>query len=467
MQLTKQFMLIYNSLTRQKSEFIPIEANTVKMYVCGMTIYDYCHIGHARMLMTFDMVARYFRVLGYRVTFVQNITDIDDKIIKRANENGENIEQLTARFINYMHQDLRALKVNPPDIEPRATAHIPQMIEMIEILIAKGHAYQSASGDVLYEVATFPDYGKLTNQKLDELQAGQRIEVDKSKRHPYDFVLWKASKPNEPAWDSPWGKGRPGWHIECSAMCRSTLGDKFDIHGGGLDLKFPHHEGEIAQSEPVCGKRHVNYWMHNGFVNVDNEKMSKSLGNFFTIRDVLKRFPGEVVRFFLLGTHYRSPLNYSDAGLHDAKNGLERLYTALRGIAGDDIDSKQLQSDYPAFFTAMNDDFNSAKAISELFVIAKTLNKTTAEKKRQQLAGALKSLGNILGLLQDDPETFLHGGGQQSNSVNTDKINALIEQRNAARAQKDFASADTIREQLKQMGVEIEDTGGKTTWRLK
>ncbi|MBS9781134.1 MAG: cysteine--tRNA ligase [Gammaproteobacteria bacterium] len=461
-------MLIYNSLTRQKSKFIPIEPNKVKMYVCGMTIYDYCHIGHARMLMTFDMVARYFRVSGYDVTFVQNITDIDDKIINRANENGESIDELTARFIDYMHEDLRTLKVNPPDIEPRATGHIPQIIEMISLLIEKGHAYQSESGDVLYEVATFPTYGKLTNQKLDELQAGQRIEVDKTKRHPYDFVLWKSSKPNEPAWDSPWGKGRPGWHIECSAMCRSTLGDKFDIHGGGLDLKFPHHEGEIAQSEPICGEKHVNYWMHNGFVNVDNEKMSKSLGNFFTIRDVLKQFSGEVVRFFLLGTHYRSPLNYSDAGLNDAKSGLERLYTALRGRDTDNpIGVEQLKSTYPAFFAAMDDDFNSAKAISELFGIAKKLNKTTDKAEQKQLASELKSLGDILGLLQDNPETFLQNGGQTDSDVNTDDIDALIEQRNTARAEKDFATADKIRDQLNEMGVEIEDAGGKTTWRLK
>ncbi len=458
-------MQIYNSLTRKKSEFTPLEPNTIKMYVCGMTIYDYCHIGHARMLMTFDMVARYFRQRGYDVTFVQNITDIDDKIIARANENNESIDQLTSRFIDCMHEDLAKLKVNPPDIEPRATEHIPQIIDMIETLIEKGHAYQSESGDVLYEVATFPSYGKLTNQKLDELQAGQRIEIDTTKRHPYDFVLWKSSKPHEPWWDSPWGKGRPGWHIECSAMCRATLGDKFDIHGGGLDLKFPHHEGEIAQSEPICGERHVNYWMHNGFVNVDDEKMSKSLGNFFTIRDVLEQFNGETVRFFLLGTHYRSPLNYSDTAIQEAKNGLERLYTALRGIGARKLDCEELEATHPTFFAAMDDDFNSAKAISELFAIAKAINKSSDEGERSQLASELKSLGDILGLLQDEPESFLQDG--QGDNVGVAEIEKLIEQRNRARAEKDFATADSIRDKLNAMGVEIEDAGGKTTWRVK
>lgn len=426
-----------------------------------MTIYDYCHIGHARMLMTFDMVARYFRESGYDVTFVQNITDIDDKIIARANENGETIEQLTSRFIDYMHEDLRALNISPPDIEPRATEHIPQIIDMVEQLIAKGHAYQSDSGDVLYEVATFPDYGKLTNQNLDELQAGQRIAVDETKRHPYDFVLWKSSKPDEPFWASPWGNGRPGWHIECSAMCRSTLGDKFDIHGGGLDLKFPHHEGEIAQSEPICGERHVNYWMHNGFVNVDDEKMSKSLGNFFTIRDVLAKYSGEVIRFFLLGTHYRSPLNYSDVGLNEAKSGLERLYTTLRDVQTVQIKTDKLRECYPAFFAAMDDDFNSAKAISELFTIAKNVNKAEEGDEKIQLASELKSLGAILGVLQDDPEVFLKGDVNDS-----DEIDALVEARNQARSDKDWAKADQIRDQLHAMGVEIEDKNGVTTWRM-
>ncbi|PIE45992.1 MAG: cysteine--tRNA ligase [Gammaproteobacteria bacterium] len=448
-------MQIYNSLTRRKSEFIPIKPPTVNMYVCGMTVYDYCHIGHARVIVVFDMINRYFRHRGYKVNYVRNITDIDDKIIKRANENGESVNQLTARFIAAMHEDEAALKTLPPDKEPKATETVEQMIAHIEQLITLGHAYLSANGDVLYAITTFADYGKLANQKIDELQAGQRIEVDKDKKNPLDFVLWKSAKPGEPAWDSPWGKGRPGWHIECSAMSREVLGDHFDIHGGGLDLKFPHHECEIAQSEPICGGQHVNYWIHNGFVQVDAEKMSKSLGNFFTIRDVLAQFSGEVIRFFMLGTHYRSPLNYSDAGLQDSKNGLERLYTALRGIDTRLVSDKQLQADYPAFFAAMDDDFNSAKAISELFAIAKTLNKTTDDAKRRQLASELKSLGNILGLLQDNPETFLQGG--QGDSQTAD-IEALIEQRNAARAQKDFATADTIRKQLHEMGVEYKNT---------
>ncbi len=362
-----------------------------------------------------------------------------------------------------MHEDLRSLNINPPDIEPRATKHIPQIIDMINDLIDKGHAYQSDSGDVLYEISTFPSYGKLTNQKLDELQAGQRIEVDQSKRHPYDFVLWKSSKPGEPFWESPWGNGRPGWHIECSAMCRATLGDKFDIHGGGLDLKFPHHEGEIAQSEPICGEKHVNYWMHNGFVNVDNEKMSKSLGNFFTIRDVLKQFAGETVRFFLLGTHYRSPLNYSDTGLQEAKNGLERLYTSLRGIKTHNVNDAQLRSDHPTFFAAMDDDFNSAKAISELFNIAKTLNKSKDEAIRIKLASELKALASILGLLEKSPEDFLQG--DKNDGIGMAKIEELISKRNNARINKDFATADSIRDELNTLGIEIEDNGEKTTWR--
>lgn len=455
-------MQIYNSLTRQKSEFIPIEPNKINLYVCGMTVYDYCHIGHARVIVVFDMINRYFRHRGYDVNYVRNITDIDDKIIARANENGESVNQLTARFIDAMHEDEAALKAQRPDQEPKATETVAQMIAHIEELIKLGHAYVADNGDVLYSIETFTDYGKLANQKIDELQAGQRVEVDKNKKNPLDFVLWKSAKPEEPAWDSPWGKGRPGWHIECSAMSREVLGDKFDIHGGGLDLKFPHHECEIAQSEPVCGGKHVNYWIHNGFVQVDAEKMSKSLGNFFTIRDVLEKFSGEVIRFFVIGTHYRSPLNYSDAGLQEAKNGLERLYTALRGIDTHVVTDEQLQTAYPTFFTAMDDDFNSAKAISELFAIAKKLNKAEDNNERQQLASELKALGNILGLLQDNPEDFLQG-----NSDNSNEIEALITARDQARADKDWAKADSIRDQLNDMGVEIEDAGGKTTWRMR
>lgn len=456
-------MKLYNSLTRQLETFTPITPNTVKMYVCGMTIYDYCHIGHARMLTTFDMIARYFRLTGYNVTFVQNITDIDDKIIARANENGESIDDLTARFIQYMHEDLRALNVSPPDIEPRATEYIPEMIDFIQTLMDKGHAYQSDSGDVLYEVATFPDYGKLANQKLDELQAGQRIAVDERKRHPYDFVLWKSAKPDEPYWASPWGNGRPGWHIECSAMCRATLGDKFDIHGGGMDLKFPHHEGEIAQSEPVCGEKHVNYWMHNGFINVDDEKMSKSLGNFFTIRDVLKHHRGEVIRFFILNTHYRSPQNYSDTAMREAETGLGRLYQALRDRNTTTVPTADLRERYPTFFAAMEDDFNTPKAISELFILAKAINKAS-ENEKDALASDLSSLGHVLGLLNDDVNAFLQG---DSDDELAQKVNALIEERITARTEKDWGRADAIRDELNALGIEIEDKDGKTTWRKK
>ncbi len=455
-------MQIYNSLTRQKSDFIPLTPKHINLYVCGMTVYDYCHIGHARVLVVFDMINRYFRHSGYHVNYVRNITDIDDKIIARANENGESVNALTARFIAAMHEDEAALKVQRPDHEPRATETVAPMITHIQALIDKGHAYVADSGDVLYAIESFADYGKLANQKLEELQAGQRVEVDSSKRNPLDFVLWKSAKPNEPAWDSPWGQGRPGWHIECSAMAREALGDKFDIHGGGLDLKFPHHECEIAQSEPICGKRHVNVWMHNGFVNVDSEKMSKSLGNFFTIRDVLANFSGEVIRFFVLGTHYRSPLNYSDSALNEAKSGLERLYTALRGVETHTVSDADLRADYPDFFTAMDDDFNSAKAISELFALTKAVNKASDSAEKVRLASALKGLGNILGILQDDPDSFLKG-----DDVDSAAIDALIAERNQARQDKDWARADAIRDQLKAMGVEIEDANGVTTWRMQ
>ena len=456
-------MQIYNSLTREKSEFIPINPKKINLYVCGMTVYDYCHIGHARVIVVFDMINRYFRKSGYEVNYIRNITDIDDKIITRAKENREDVDQLTARFICAMHEDESALKAVRPDHEPRATETVDKMISHILELIGMGHAYSLDNGDVLYAIESFPSYGKLANQKMDELRAGHRVAVDKDKKNPLDFVLWKAAKPDEPAWNSPWGRGRPGWHIECSAMSREALGDHFDIHGGGLDLIFPHHECEIAQSEPVCGSKHVNYWMHNGFVQVDTEKMSKSLGNFFTIRDILKEFAGEVIRFFVIGTHYRSPLNYSDAVLKEAKNGLERLYTALRDTDPHIVDTKQLRADCPTFFKAMDDDFNSAKAISELFAVAKAVNKSSDEQHRQKLASDLKSLGNILGILQDDPETFLQGGGNSK----VEDIESLISKRNTSRSEKDFAAADKIREQLSEMGVEIEDAGGKTTWRMR
>ncbi len=456
---------IHNSLTGRKEDFHPINPGEVRLYVCGMTVYDFCHIGHARVLVVFDMIYRYFKYQGYDITYVRNITDIDDKIIKRANENGEPYQQLTARFIKKMHEDSEALGVLPPDIEPKATETIAEMLEMIATLIDKGHAYVSENGDVLYSIESFSEYGKLANQNLSELQAGQRVEVDESKQNPLDFVLWKAAKPEEPHWDSPWGKGRPGWHIECSAMSKLCLGEHFDIHGGGLDLKFPHHECEVAQSEPVCGGKHVNYWIHNGFVQVDEEKMSKSLGNFFTIRDVLAKYPGEVIRFFILNTHYRSPLNYSTSTLDDAGNALSRLYNALLDIETIDVDSSGLRVEFPDFFAALDDDFNTSKALSELFALAKQINKSTDEEQIRYLASALKALAGVLGLLQDQPEAFLKGGlGVGSEAA---EIEQLIAQRNNARANKDFATADSIRAQLATMGVEIEDKAGVTTWRKK
>lgn len=460
-------MDIYNSLTRVKSPLIPLKPNEIGMYVCGMTVYDYCHIGHARVMITFDVLNRYLRALGYRVKYVRNITDIDDKIIARANENGESVQSLTTRFIDAMHEDEQALLVQSPDEEPKATETIPEMIAHIKQLIDLGHAYVAESGDVLYAVSSFADYGKLAHQKLDELQAGQRVEIDKHKKNPLDFVLWKAAKPNEPFWPSPWGNGRPGWHIECSAMSRKALGDHFDIHGGGLDLKFPHHECEIAQSEPVCGGKHVNYWIHNGFVQVDAEKMSKSLGNFFTIREVLAKFSGEVIRFFMLGTHYRSPLNYSDAGLQEAKNALSRLYTALRHLSLTPCDLDTLKKEAPKFFAALDDDLNTAQALSVLFALAKNIHKTEDLAQKQQLASVLKSLGGLLGILQQDPDVFLQQNSGNETVVDTTAIEALITERANARSAKDFARADAIRQQLHDMGVEIEDNAGKTTWRLR
>jgi len=454
---------IYNSLSRQKEIFNPIKPQQVSLYVCGITVYDYCHIGHARMLVVFDMITRYFRASGYAVTYVRNITDIDDKIIARATANKEAIDDLTRRFTEAMREDEAALNITAPDIEPKATDSVPAMIAHITELIDLGYAYVAPTGDVLYAIEQFADYGKLSNQRLQELQAGQRIAVDDNKRNPLDFVLWKATKPGEPAWDSPWGKGRPGWHIECSVMSRQQLGDRFDIHGGGLDLKFPHHECEIAQSEPVCGGKHVNYWLHNGFVQVNDEKMSKSLGNFFTIRDVLQKYAGETIRFFVISSHYRSPLNYSDAGLQEAQQSLSRLYTALRSIDVQAVSMTCLRDGYSGFFAAMDDDFNSAKALSELFALAKALNSADNDADKKQLASDLKALGAILGLLQDSPESFLQGA--KGKDEVSDVIESLIAQRNIARQQKDFVLADSIRDRLHTMGIEIEDTGSKTTWR--
>ena len=449
---------IYNSIAREKQTFVPILAGKVSMYVCGMTVYDFCHLGHARVMVVFDMVNRWLRSSGFDVNYVRNITDIDDKIIKRANENGESIAELTQRFIDAMNEDSDALGILRPDIEPRATAHIQGMIDMIGALIEKGHAYHADNGDVFYSVNSFKTYGKLSGKSLEDLRAGERVEVDTFKRDPMDFVLWKSVKPNEPSWDSPWGKGRPGWHIECSVMSECHLGNHFDIHGGGQDLQFPHHENEIAQSEAAHDCTFVNYWMHNGFVRVDDEKMSKSLGNFFTIRDVLKKYDSEVVRFFILRAHYRSPLNYSDKHLDDAKQALTRLYTALRGFS---TNANYDEQDVSAvnFKAAMNDDFNTPEAVAVLFDLANELNKTRDVK----VAAQLKGLASLLGLLNRDPESYLKAGNTDSDDVS--KIEQLILVRTEAKQAKNFVEADKIRQDLMAQGVILEDSPQGTTWR--
>ena len=452
---------IYNTLVRDKQTFKPIVAGKVSMYVCGMTVYDFCHLGHARVMVVFDMVSRWLRASGYAVTYVRNITDIDDKIIKRAAENNETIAQLTQRFIDAMDEDSAKLGVIRPDIEPKATQFVDGMLTMIQALVDKGFAYPAANGDVFYAVNNFPGYGKLSGKSLEDLRAGERVEVDNFKRDPMDFVLWKAAKPEEPSWNSPWGKGRPGWHIECSAMSSHHLGQHFDIHGGGQDLQFPHHENEIAQSEAAHshdGKpcQMVNYWMHNGFVRVDDEKMSKSLGNFFTIRTVLEQYDAEVVRFFILRAHYRSPLNYSDQHLDDAKSALTRLYTALRGANASVMEIDWQHPQAARFKTAMDDDFNTPEAIAVLFDLANEVNKT----KDAAAMGLLKSLSGVLGLLQRNPDEFLQGAVSQAFD-----IEALIQARLTAKKNKNFAEADAIRKQLADAGIVLEDTPQGTTWR--
>ena len=468
---------IYNTLTRQKEPFTPIDPKNVRMYVCGMTVYDYCHLGHARVMVVFDMIARWLRECGYPLTYVRNITDIDDKIIARAAENGETIGELTARFIQAMHEDADALGVLRPDIEPKATENIPQMIAMIETLIQNGKAYPAANGDVYYAVREFAAYGQLSGKSLDDLRAGERVEVDGFKRDPLDFVLWKAAKAGEPAWESPWGKGRPGWHIECSAMSENLFGDTFDIHGGGADLQFPHHENEIAQSVGATGHTcghdhaqthhgqsiasHVKYWLHNGFIRVDGEKMSKSLGNFFTIREVLKQYDPEVVRFFILRAHYRSPLNYSDAHLDDAKGALTRLYTTLKNTPAAEFELSENANDYTRrFYAAMNDDFGTVEAVAVLFELAGEVNKTNDA----HLAGCLKALGGIIGLLQRDPTEFLQGGAV-SDGLSNEEIDDLIARRKQARADKNWAESDRIRDLLNEHKIILEDNAGGTTWR--
>lgn len=464
-------MKIYNTLTRKKEEFQPRETGKVGMYVCGMTVYDYCHIGHARVMVVFDTVARYFRHRGYQLTYVRNITDIDDKIIQRANENDEDFNVLTQRFIDAMHEDERALSVLPPDHEPKATQSIPDIIAMIGTLLNNGLAYignnplTGTSGDVFYSVGKFSGYGKLSGKNLADLQAGERVDVDLAKQDPLDFVLWKMAKPGEPYWESPWGNGRPGWHIECSAMSTCCLGNHFDIHGGGMDLQFPHHENEIAQSEGATGETFVNVWMHNGFVRVDNEKMSKSLGNFFTVREVLKQYRPEVIRFFILLSHYRSPLNYSDEQLNDAAAGLTRFYNALRGV---EMGQNGIEGDYQQRFEqAMDDDFNTPVALAVLFDLAKELNKVKEKDtvKAGLLANNLKRLGGLLGILQDNADSFLKGNQTQDDNSD-DGIEAQIQARIAAKKAKDWSQADRIRDELKQQGVIVEDKpDGTTSWR--
>ncbi|APB80460.1 TPA: cysteine--tRNA ligase [Pasteurella multocida] len=454
---------IFNTLTREKEIFKPIHANKVGMYVCGITVYDLCHVGHGRTFVCFDVIARYLRYLGYDLTYVRNITDVDDKIIKRALENNETCNQLVEKMIAEMHKDFDALNVLRPDVEPRATHHIPEIIAMIEKLIARQHAYVSANGDVMFDVESFKEYGKLSRQNLEQLQAGARVEIVNVKKNPMDFVLWKMSKPGEPSWPSPWGEGRPGWHIECSAMNHKELGEHFDIHGGGSDLTFPHHENEIAQSCCAHSGRYVNYWIHSGMIMVDREKMSKSLGNFFTLREVLSLYDAESVRYFLLTAHYRSQLNYSEENLNLAHSALERLYTALRGTDPTAV-ATEGQNYLAAFREAMDDDFNTPKAISVLFEIAREINKLKNEDilKANALAARLRELAGILGLLYQDPEQFLQSG---SDNDEVALIEALIKQRNDARAAKDWASADAARNKLAEMGVVLEDNVNATTWR--
>jgi cysteinyl-tRNA synthetase len=450
---------IFNTLSRAKQPFVPIEPGRVRIYVCGMTVYDYCHIGHGRVLVVFDVVQRWLRASGYAVTYVRNITDIDDKIIDRAAQNGEPIGTLTARFIRYMEEDAAHLGVEKPDHEPRATEYVPQMLSVIGELEQRGLAYRSASGDVNYAVRKFPGYGKLSGKSLDELRAGERVEIDRDKQDPLDFALWKRAKEGEPAWPSPFGSGRPGWHIECSAMSTTLLGQPFDIHGGGEDLQFPHHENEIAQSEGARGVPFVNYWMHNGFVRVDNEKMSKSLGNFFTIREVVAKYDAEVVRFFILRAHYRSPLNYSDKHLDEAKSGLTRLYTALKGTAAAPTAIDWSRAYAASFRAAMDDDFNTPEAIAVLFELANEINKTGSTV----LATLLKQLGALLGLLQRPAEEFLKGDLPTGWTV--ERIELLIAQRAAAKTAKDYREADRIRKELADAGIVLEDAPDGTTWR--
>ena len=462
---------VQNTLSGKKELFTPIHPGKVSMYVCGMTVYDYCHIGHARVLVVFDVITRYLRKIygADNVTYVRNITDIDDKIIARAIENGEDIFTLTNRFIKAMHEDADALGVKHPDIEPRATEHMEEILQMIQTLIDKGLAYQGDNGDVYYQVSQFKTYGQLAKKNIEELRSGSRVEVEQAKRDPMDFVLWKMAKAGEPSWDSPWGKGRPGWHIECSAMSTNCLGAHFDIHGGGMDLKFPHHENEIAQSEGCTGHKFVNYWIHNGFVRVDDEKMSKSLGNFFIIREVLQSYTPEVIRYFILNSHYMSPLNYSDENLDKAKASLTTLYQALLGVDIADDDTLDEQSDYTKRFEqAMVDDFNTPMAISVLFDMSHELNRLKAGDRvnARILAAQIKKLAEILGLLENDAQQFLQGSTSEG-SLADDDINSLIEQRVIAKQEKNWSECDRIRDVLDAEDILLEDTAQGTRWRRK
>ena len=459
---------LFNSLTRKKEEFVPIQPGKVRMYVCGMTVYDLCHLGHARVLVVFDVIVRQLRSLGYDVTYVRNITDIDDKIIARAQENGEDIADLTQRFIKAMHEDAEALGVLPPDLEPRATESMDHILGMIGRLMDNGYAYQGDNGDVFYAVGKFDGYGQLSGKRVEELRVGARVDVEQAKRDPLDFVLWKSAKPGEPGWPSPWGEGRPGWHIECSAMSTDCLGNHFDIHGGGMDLQFPHHENEIAQSEAATGEHFVNYWIHNGFVQVDEEKMSKSLGNFFTVREILQRYRPEEIRYFILSSHYRSPLHYSDDNLDKARGALQRLYTALRDTRADVVAG--VEADYEARFqVAMNDDFNTPEALAVLFDLARALNRAREQDSNDvaRLANTLLQLANRLGILQADPASYLRGqrdAGAREGPSDAD-IEALIARREQARTDRDWGEADRIRDELTGLGIVLEDGGGGTRWR--
>ena len=455
---------IHNTITRKKEDFVPITPGEIGMYVCGVTVYDLCHIGHARTFVSFDMIVRYLRYLGYKVKYVRNITDIDDKIIKRAQEKGVSAKDLAEHFIGEMYADFDALNIARPDIEPRATENIDAIIALVQRLIDKGHAYVADNGDVMFALDSFKNYGRLSGQKLDELNAGARVAVEKTKRNPFDFVLWKMSKEGEPAWDSPWGAGRPGWHIECSAMNSKILGTTFDIHGGGSDLIFPHHENEIAQSCCAFDTKYVNYWMHSGMVMINKEKMSKSLNNFFTIRDVLKEYDAETVRYFLISAQYRSALNYSQENLDSARTALSRLYTALKNVK---VAAPQGGEEYvERFKAAMDDDFNTPAALAVLFDLAKAINTAQDEAEASGLAGRLFELGGILGILYQDPVKFLQSGAAASGADDeVAKIEALIEQRKQARANKDYAAADAARNELTAMGIVLEDGPNGTTWR--